>query len=287
MAETSWYFAVEDEERGPVTEAQLRALIATKNLSRDDLVWREGLEDWVRAGDVPGLFDKDRPADSAGAVPVDRRTPLTPAQPGRGSDTGAAGLAPAASEVRLPPASLLGRSSWSLYHHATLLGHPLLLAGLLLVLLSRGCDSVATHYAERVQAKSQLTQSRFKDEWDAKRAEIHKQQQRVKARVPQTDAERKILENLSKELDKLDEDKQREQAELTDGSWKALANAARDAEANNQMWGFWRTCVFWFGAVALSTGLVIVGFTSQGADRWMCLAMLAIVVYGLLTGSTH
>ena len=59
MADAIWYFAIDEEERGPVTEAQLRTLIGTGNLSRNDLVWREGLNDWLPAGQVPGLFDKE------------------------------------------------------------------------------------------------------------------------------------------------------------------------------------------------------------------------------------
>jgi hypothetical protein len=56
MPDAIWYFADGDEERGPVTEAQIRTLIGTGNLHAEDLVWREGLDDWMPAGEVPGLF---------------------------------------------------------------------------------------------------------------------------------------------------------------------------------------------------------------------------------------
>ena len=64
MSEAIWYFADGDVERGPVTEAQLRALIGTDNLKPDDLVWKEGMEDWMPAGEIPGLFDSDPDPDS-------------------------------------------------------------------------------------------------------------------------------------------------------------------------------------------------------------------------------
>jgi hypothetical protein len=37
--------------------------------------------------------------------------------------------------------------------------------------------------------------------------------------------------------------------------------AARDAQANNAIWGYWREYLFWFSAALFSTGLLIVGFT--------------------------
>jgi hypothetical protein len=67
MSEAIWYFADGDEERGPVTEAQIRTLIGTGNLKPDDLVWREGMDDWLPAAEVPGLF--------SGGTPAPRRTP--------------------------------------------------------------------------------------------------------------------------------------------------------------------------------------------------------------------
>jgi hypothetical protein len=47
------------------------------------------------------------------------------------------------------------------------------------------------------------------------------------------------------------------------------------------MWAFWREGLFWFGTLVFSIGLMTVGFTGKGAYRWMCLIMLAIIVFGL------
>ncbi len=48
-----WYYAPAGSERqGPVTEAQLKDLLAGGQLSPTDLVWSEGMASWVAAGTV-------------------------------------------------------------------------------------------------------------------------------------------------------------------------------------------------------------------------------------------
>ena len=51
-----WYYAQNNERRGPVSFAKLKAMAADGWLGRDDLVWRQGLADWVPARDAEGLF---------------------------------------------------------------------------------------------------------------------------------------------------------------------------------------------------------------------------------------
>lgn len=42
----SWYYAVGQEQKGPVTEEQLQALASEGAITGETLVWREGLADW-------------------------------------------------------------------------------------------------------------------------------------------------------------------------------------------------------------------------------------------------
>lgn len=51
-----WYFARAGTQVGPVTLNQLRAEIASGRLGRRDLVWREGMPQWVEAGQVAELL---------------------------------------------------------------------------------------------------------------------------------------------------------------------------------------------------------------------------------------
>jgi hypothetical protein len=56
MAERSWFYAAGGQQQGPVSEAQLRDLIARGTVTADTLVWSEGMAAWQSAGEVPGLL---------------------------------------------------------------------------------------------------------------------------------------------------------------------------------------------------------------------------------------
>lgn len=51
-----WYYAKGDKQIGPVTEDDLRALAQSGQLSSTDKVWKDGMADWLPAGDIKGLF---------------------------------------------------------------------------------------------------------------------------------------------------------------------------------------------------------------------------------------
>jgi hypothetical protein len=55
MAGRSWFYASEGQQQGPYPEIQLREFIAGGTITADTLVWTDGMANWQRAGDVPGL----------------------------------------------------------------------------------------------------------------------------------------------------------------------------------------------------------------------------------------
>jgi hypothetical protein len=67
-----WFYSEGDKRQGPVTEDALRQLVADGRLKPADLVWKDGMADWVAARTVPTLFpaaraepardDEDRPS---------------------------------------------------------------------------------------------------------------------------------------------------------------------------------------------------------------------------------
>lgn len=68
----AWYYAKDGRSRGPVEEAELKALLARGTIAPGDLVWNESMGDkWMPAGDVPGLCGGARPppVPSAAAAP--------------------------------------------------------------------------------------------------------------------------------------------------------------------------------------------------------------------------
>ena len=56
MSDPIWYYARGESEQGPISSAQIKALAATGALRRDDLVWKEGMENWLPASDIDELF---------------------------------------------------------------------------------------------------------------------------------------------------------------------------------------------------------------------------------------
>jgi len=51
-----WYYAQNNERKGPVSFAKLKAMAADGWLGPHDLVWRQGMAGWVPARDADGLF---------------------------------------------------------------------------------------------------------------------------------------------------------------------------------------------------------------------------------------
>lgn len=80
MADRSWFFASRGQQQGPYPEAQLREFIANGKVTAETLVWTEGMANWQRAGDIPGLLAGVPPASPHSGVPL-----ATGGAPGRQS----------------------------------------------------------------------------------------------------------------------------------------------------------------------------------------------------------
>lgn len=72
---TQWYVNRNGKQEGPMTGAQLKQLADNKQLQPDDLVWKEGLADWIPARQIKGLF----PPGTGTASQTADKPPLTPA----------------------------------------------------------------------------------------------------------------------------------------------------------------------------------------------------------------
>jgi GYF domain 2 len=59
-----WYYSVGHTRQGPVTEDALRRMARSGTLRPTDLVWREGMTDWVEASTVEVLFAPTRSFDA-------------------------------------------------------------------------------------------------------------------------------------------------------------------------------------------------------------------------------
>ncbi len=63
MAE-KWYYSREGQQRGPLTPTQIKELVAAGKLTPTDLIWKEGLESWIPASRLKGLFSQETLAES-------------------------------------------------------------------------------------------------------------------------------------------------------------------------------------------------------------------------------
>lgn len=76
-ADGAWYFSRDGQQSGPLTYADLKEKADEGVLKpRTDLVWKEGMADWVPIGEIPGLFERlevpppTRASDSAAVQAV-------------------------------------------------------------------------------------------------------------------------------------------------------------------------------------------------------------------------
>lgn len=63
--ETQWYVMQGEEQLGPYSGTQLAEFAAAGNVIRESLVWAEGMESWLPAGQIEGLFPTPAPVAQA------------------------------------------------------------------------------------------------------------------------------------------------------------------------------------------------------------------------------
>ena len=179
-----------------------------------------------------------------------------------------------------------------------------LLAGLIFVLMARGCDALANHSAAAHNAEYELAQNEFSQEWEDKRAELQNRidnlqeniddlnKKMAEAETPNAregfkqdiDDYRKDMADEREKLDKLTQDEQKARRVQERGPWRTLRSNAKNAMAHNTMGRFWRELLFVFGTVVLSIGLLTVGFTGERHERLICLIMITIITFSIYVG---
>lgn len=70
MHERPWYFLVNNAQQGPVSESELRHLLATGQLGPDTLVWSDLLTAWTAAMEVQALAVQTAPAPAPAPGPA-------------------------------------------------------------------------------------------------------------------------------------------------------------------------------------------------------------------------
>ena len=65
MAGEQWYYVQAGQRLGPVSVETQRSLVSAGAVAGTDLVWRDGMPDWVTAGTIPALMTVAYPSSSA------------------------------------------------------------------------------------------------------------------------------------------------------------------------------------------------------------------------------
>lgn len=258
MSDSVWYYARGEQEKGPITTVQIKALAGAGKLQADDFVWKEGMETWLPAGEVPGLFAA-KPATETGSKSEQpkKQDPTHPATLPRQS---------APSEITTQTRTIC---------------RIVLAVGLLLALFSRGCDSLGDRNVARRKAITESGRRQFQNDWDHKRLELQVEQQRLQANPGRSNIENKRLQELATAIGKLDIDRAEQERTLELGQWLENEQAETQAAADDWIWGYWRQATLLFATALLVCSLLGVAYSSDGPERWISFVLLVVIFYSL------
>jgi uncharacterized membrane protein len=62
---SDWYYAANNEQKGPINESELKANFAASKLPADTLVWKDGMDNWTPANQVAAFTFRPAPAPAA------------------------------------------------------------------------------------------------------------------------------------------------------------------------------------------------------------------------------
>jgi uncharacterized membrane protein len=82
---SDWYYAADNAQKGPINESELKAHFATNQLPTDTLVWKEGMENWTPANQVPAFSFRPPPTPAKvqpSASPDAPAVPTAATEPG-------------------------------------------------------------------------------------------------------------------------------------------------------------------------------------------------------------
>ena len=263
MSDSVWYYARGDQEKGPITTVQIKALAGAGKLQQDDFVWKEGMENWVPAGEVSGLF---------AAKPV--------------SDTNSRSELPATQNQVRPQPRTKQAAQPEIDEQTRSISRFVFAIGLLLALLSRGCDTLSDRNVTRREALAETTRKDFQNDWDEKRQKIRSEQQQLQAKPNRNNIDSQRLQVLSAAAIELDSERTKEERILELGKWREADLAASNAATSDRIWGYWRHLTLLFATVLLALSLLGLAYSSDGPERWISFILLVVIIYSLFAADS-
>ena len=139
-----WYYIKDGQQQGPVAAERLKELASSGQLLEDDLVWQDGIVDWVAAKSIKGLFPVSPPT-------------LAASSPGSTSPLAVVTHEPTANksfpeQSAVPTTSSLNPTKINKHPMTRVIGGVLLLF-LLVSVIVRGCGLMSGHVARKDKGK--------------------------------------------------------------------------------------------------------------------------------------
>ena len=148
-----WYYSREDEKRGPVTSSEMYRLADKRKLLPDDLVWCDGMEKWVPARTIRGLFPED---DDAGLLTdMFDQSDIPEEEPSND-------LPPALDQVNYFTDEPRTRTEYSISDFRSLkffikYSRPIIVSSFLMILFARGCEIAGERHVQRQKSMFELS----------------------------------------------------------------------------------------------------------------------------------
>ena len=76
-----WHYNLYGQQLGPISDSELRKLANDGTLKTEDLIWKEGMAEWRKAGSMKGLFQKSTPPPIPPSPIVPTEPELVPSSP--------------------------------------------------------------------------------------------------------------------------------------------------------------------------------------------------------------
>ncbi len=76
---SDWYYAADNEQKGPINESELKANLAANKIPADSLVWKDGMDNWTPANQVAAFSFRQPPTPAAVQPTVAGATAAAPA----------------------------------------------------------------------------------------------------------------------------------------------------------------------------------------------------------------
>ena len=83
---SDWYYAANNEQKGPVNESELKANLASNKIPADTLVWKDGMDNWTPANQVAAFTFRPAPTPAAVQPPIAAKPAPAAAAPAAKAD---------------------------------------------------------------------------------------------------------------------------------------------------------------------------------------------------------